>query len=144
MFPVAAMLVAAYHTIPHAGDPVVVCLLSAGAGPGAAAGAARASRSLPCSAWRSALFFSAANVFFRDFGKIVQTITQFVTFRVPMMYPYSLVLARLGEPIATLLPRQPDRRGSAAAPARLLDRPTSDPALHRPSHLPDHLFDARA
>ena len=38
-----------------------------------------------------ALIFSVANVFFRDFSKVVQTLNQFVTFSVPMMYPYTMV-----------------------------------------------------
>ena len=43
-----------------------------------------------------ALVFSVANVFFRDFGKVVQTLTQFVTFSVPMIYPFSFVEERFG------------------------------------------------
>ncbi len=42
------------------------------------------------------LVFSVANVFFRDFGKVTQTLTQFVTFSVPMIYPFSLVEERFG------------------------------------------------
>jgi ABC-type polysaccharide/polyol phosphate export permease len=38
-----------------------------------------------------ALFFSALNVFYRDFQNIVQTIMQFMHFVVPMMYPFSKV-----------------------------------------------------
>jgi ABC-2 type transport system permease protein len=38
--------------------------------------------------------FSVANVFFRDFSKVTQTLTQFTTFSVPMIYPYSLVAER--------------------------------------------------
>jgi ABC-2 type transport system permease protein len=38
--------------------------------------------------------FSVANVFFRDFGKVTQTLTQFTTFSVPMIYPYSMVAER--------------------------------------------------
>jgi ABC-2 type transport system permease protein len=41
-----------------------------------------------------ALMFSIANVFFRDFSKVTQTLTQFTTFSVPMIYPYSLVAER--------------------------------------------------
>ena len=41
-----------------------------------------------------ALMFSVANVFFRDFSKVTQTLTQFTTFSVPMIYPYSLVAER--------------------------------------------------
>jgi ABC-2 type transport system permease protein len=44
-----------------------------------------------------ALVFSAANVFFRDFSNVVQTLTQFTTFSVPMIYPYSAVSSRFGE-----------------------------------------------
>jgi ABC-2 type transport system permease protein len=43
-----------------------------------------------------ALIFSALNVFFKDFQNIVQTVTQFMHFLVPMMYSYSM-LARMGE-----------------------------------------------
>ena len=45
-----------------------------------------------------ALVFSVANVFMRDFGKIAQTLTQFVTFSVPMMYPFTLVSSGSGSP----------------------------------------------
>jgi ABC-2 type transport system permease protein len=38
-----------------------------------------------------ALLFSAMNVFFKDFQNIVQTITQFMHFLVPMMYPFGRV-----------------------------------------------------
>jgi ABC-2 type transport system permease protein len=43
-----------------------------------------------------ALLFSAANVFFRDFGSFVATLGTFITFSVPMIYPYSLVPERFG------------------------------------------------
>ena len=38
-----------------------------------------------------ALLFSAINVYYRDFQNIVGTITQFMHFMVPMMYPFSRV-----------------------------------------------------
>ena len=41
-----------------------------------------------------ALIFSVANVYFRDFGKVTQTLTQFTTFSVPMIYPFSMVTER--------------------------------------------------
>ena len=44
-----------------------------------------------------ALLFSVANVFFRDFSKVTQTLTQFMTFSVPMIYPYSLVAERFAK-----------------------------------------------
>ena len=39
-------------------------------------------------------------MFFRDFGKVVQTLTQFTTFSVPMIYPFTFVSQRFGETIA--------------------------------------------
>ena len=47
------------------------------------------------------LLFSVGNVFLRDFGKVAQTLTQFVTFSVPMIYPFTLVHERFGEPVAS-------------------------------------------
>jgi ABC-2 type transport system permease protein len=44
-----------------------------------------------------ALMFSVANVFFRDFSKVTQTLTQFTTFSVPMIYPYSMVADRFSK-----------------------------------------------
>jgi ABC-2 type transport system permease protein len=44
----------------------------------------------------AALVFSVANVFFRDFGNIVNVLLMFVRFGVPMMYPYTLVHERFG------------------------------------------------
>jgi ABC-2 type transport system permease protein len=43
------------------------------------------------------LLFSVANVFFRDFSKITQTLSQFVTFSVPMIYPFSMVESRFSK-----------------------------------------------
>lgn len=95
LFPVASMVVAFWHTVPM----VVITLLASllfGWTPdpvGVLAGllglAIVAVLGLAC-----ALLFSVANVFFRDFGKVAQTLTQFVTFSVPMIYPFSMVEER--------------------------------------------------
>ena len=74
-----------------------------------------------------ALVFSVANVFFRDFGKVAQTLTQFVTFSVPMIYPFSLRRGAVRRPGA-VLPPEPAGRGRAAAAARASgSAPPSDP-----------------
>ncbi len=98
MFPVASMLVSAYHVIPGlvllggfcvalgwTPDPVGVAAGALGFLLVAVLGTALA------------LLFSVANVFFRDFSKVVSMLTMFTTFSVPMMYPYSLVAERFGE-----------------------------------------------
>ena len=98
MFPVASMLVSAYHVIPGlvllggfcialgwAPDPVGVAAGVLGFLLVAVLGTALA------------LLFSVANVFFRDFSRVVSMLTMFITFSVPMIYPYSLVSERFGE-----------------------------------------------
>src|SRR4051794_18918721 len=94
IFPVAAMLVAAYHTLPQLLVLVLCCVLS-----GwhitwtAVAAGVLGLLILVMFSMSLALFFSALNVFYRDFQNIVQTIMQFMHFVVPMMYPFSRVWA---------------------------------------------------
>lgn len=93
IFPVASMVVAAYHTGPQLLILAVACLLlgwhlTLG---GIAAGVLGLLL-LVTFAMSMALIFSALNVYFRDFQNIVQTINQFLHFMVPMMYPFELVL----------------------------------------------------
>lgn len=98
LFPVSTMLVALWHT-----GPMLVILGIAAAilgwrpdPMGLLAGLLGfgivASMGLALS-----LVFSVANVFFRDFGKVVQTVTQFTTFSVPMIYPFTFVEQRFGD-----------------------------------------------
>jgi ABC-2 type transport system permease protein len=97
IFPVASMMVAAYHTGPQVLILAISCaiigwhftLTGILAGLLGLAILVTFSMSL-------ALIFSALNVFFKDFQNIVQTFTQFLHFLVPMMYAYSM-LAKLGE-----------------------------------------------
>jgi ABC-2 type transport system permease protein len=97
MFPVAAMLVSAFHVIPGIGIMAVVCVLM-GWHITLTALLAGAIGFLIVGIWglACALLFSAANVFFRDFSNIVSTLRTFITFSVPMVYPYSLVQQRFG------------------------------------------------
>jgi ABC-2 type transport system permease protein len=97
IFPVATMMVAAYHT----GPQVLILAIACGilgwhfSLVGLAAGALGLAI-LVCFSMALSLIFSALNVFFKDFQNIVQTVTQFMHFLVPMMYSYSM-LARMGE-----------------------------------------------
>jgi ABC-2 type transport system permease protein len=97
MFPVASMLVSAFHVIPGMVILTVACL-GVGWRPdleGMAAALLGFSIVMVLGT-ALALLFSAANVFFRDFGNIVGTLTAFVTFSVPMIYPYHFVEERFG------------------------------------------------
>jgi ABC-2 type transport system permease protein len=92
IFPVATMVVAAYHTAPQI---LILAIASALLGwhftlIGFAAGALGVGILVTFST-ALALIFSALNVFFKDFQNIVATMTQFLHFLVPMMYSYSYI-----------------------------------------------------
>jgi ABC-2 type transport system permease protein len=140
LFPVATMLVSLWHTVPMVliltgvsfalgwvPDPMGLLAGLLGFGIITALGLALA------------LIFSVANVFFRDFGKVTQTLTQFVTFSVPMIYPFSLVEERFGR-FADLYLLNP-----LAEAVLLMQRcfwvgTTSDPEATIAEHLPPDLW----
>jgi ABC-2 type transport system permease protein len=98
MFPVASMLVSAFHVVPGMVILTVACL-GVGWRPdaeGLAAGLLGFAIVMVLGT-ALALLFSAANVFFRDFANIVGTLTVFVTFSAPMIYPFSMVEQRFGQ-----------------------------------------------
>lgn len=97
MFPVATMLVSLYHVVPQIVILVVACLFY-GWTPDAVGMASLVLALLIIAAvgLAGALLFSAANVFFRDFGNIVNVLNNFVRFGVPMIYPYAMVHERFG------------------------------------------------
>lgn len=97
IFPVAAMVVAAYHTVPQMLILVVSCLIVGWHISLSAVMAGLLGLAIVIAfGMAMALFFSALNVLYKDVQNIVQTITQFLHFMVPMMYSYSLI-AKLGE-----------------------------------------------
>lgn len=97
MFPVATMLVSLYHVGPQLVVLVIACVLS-GWTPDPVGMLAMGIALLMIMAIGTAvaLVFSVANVFFRDFGNIVNVLQMLVRFGVPMIYPYSMVESRFG------------------------------------------------
>ncbi|RNL63037.1 ABC transporter [Nocardioides marmoriginsengisoli] len=97
IFPVAAMVTAMYHTGPQILILTVFCVIA-----GwhltftAVAAGVLGLLILLTFAMSMALFFSALNVYYKDFQNIVSTFTQFLHFMVPMMYSYSFI-AKLGD-----------------------------------------------
>jgi ABC-2 type transport system permease protein len=92
IFPVASMLVAAYHTLPQVLVLLLACLVTGWHLTWTAVGAgALGVAILMTFAMAMALIFSALNVFFRDFQNIVGTVMQFMHFLVPMIYPFSMI-----------------------------------------------------
>lgn len=98
LFPVASMLVSFWHMI-----PMLVITLFASVLLGwrfdamGILAALLAMTLIGVLGLALALLFSVANVFFRDFSKVTQTLTQFTTFSVPMIYPFSLVEDRFSK-----------------------------------------------
>ena len=92
MFPVAAMVVAAYHTFPQLLLLILICLIVGWhISLSGLAAFALGLAILVLFATAMALFFSAINVFFKDFQNVVATMLQFLHFMVPMMYPFSRI-----------------------------------------------------
>jgi ABC-2 type transport system permease protein len=141
MFPVASMLVSAYHTIPGIAILLVACTV-VGFQPdtvGVLAGLLGFSL-VAVLGTALALLFSAANVFARDFSNVVQTLNQFIHLAVPMIYPYTLVASRFGAEHVGLYLANP-----LSVAVLLLQRcfwipTTSDPASSAITQMPDHLF----
>ncbi len=140
LFPVASMLVSFWHTVPMLVITVVVSsILGWRPEPVGVAAALLGLSIVALLGLALGLMFSVANVFFRDFGKVTQTLTQFVTFSVPMIYPYSLVRERFGH-FADYYLWNP-----LAECVLLMQRCfwiplTEDPAAYNAEHMPDHLF----
>lgn len=94
VFPIAAMLVAAYHTLPQLALLLIICLVKGFSVTWASAAAALLGMGILVTfSMAMSLFFAALNVFYRDFQNIVATLLQFMHFMVPMMYPFSRVYA---------------------------------------------------
>ena len=140
MFPVATMLVSLYHVVPQIviltgiiviqgwdPDPVVPIALALGLG------------IIMCLATALGLVFSVANVYFRDFASVVNILTNFVRFSVPMIYPYSVVPERFGSAAQYYLDNP------IAVAVILVQRAiwvgtTDNPLQTAATELPDHLI----
>lgn len=141
IFPVSRMLVAAWHTVPMLAILLFVCV-ALGWRPdvdGVFAGVL-GFMLVALLGLALGLVFSVANVFMRDFGKVAQTLTQFVTFSVPMMYPYTLVQERFGEPIASYYLLNPMAEAVLLVQRAFWTGTTSDPAYTQAIHLPSDLY----
>ena len=97
MFPVATMLVSLYHVGPQM-LILLVATTASGWRPDAYGLACAVVGLLVCMVLGTgfALMFSAANVFFRDVGSVVNILTTLTRFGVPMIYSYEMVNQRFG------------------------------------------------
>ena len=104
MFPVASMMVSLFHVAPQL-VILTVTVLIVGWSPSAVGlgSFVLALGIVMVLGTALALMFSVANVYFRDFASVVNILTNFVRFGVPMIYPYSIVDERFGDAAAYYL-----------------------------------------
>ncbi len=143
LFPVATMLVALYHSVPM----IVIMIVSAtvlGWVPDAAGllAALLGFAIIAVLGLALGLIFSVANVFFRDFGKVTQTLTQFTTFSVPMIYPYSMVADRFDKIpwVADVYLLNPVAEAVLLTQRGFWIGTNADPEAAAAEHLPDDLW----
>lgn len=151
MFPVASMLVSAYHTIPQVVILTAACVI-VGWDPDGIGFLAGLLGFAIVAVWSTALalLFSAANVFARDFSNVVQTLTAFVHFSVPMIYPFTLVPDRFGPGLVQLYLANPLAEAVLLMQRCFWTGVTENPEktasvinMENPAlggHMPDHLF----
>ncbi len=98
MFPVASILVSAYHMVPMYVIMLGGCLLT-GWHPDLGALLAGLMAFSIIFTWGLgvALLLSALNVFFRDMQNVVDVIQTVITWTVPMIYPFSIIADRFRE-----------------------------------------------
>jgi ABC-2 type transport system permease protein len=141
LFPVASMLVSLYHTLPQ-----MVILLGAvfvvGWDPTLYDFAAGLLGFVTIGVFGMALalIFSAANVFFRDFQAIVATFMIFVTWSVPMIYPYDRVEKLVGGTVWEQVYLANPIANSVILFQQLFWVPTVPPDAEFPAVMPDDLM----
>lgn len=96
MFPIASLLVSGFHFLPGLSILIVASLATGWAFSWTAVGAAL----LACAIMifyglAIGLFFSAFNVFFRDFGKIVDVLNLVIRWSAPILYPWTLLQGKV-------------------------------------------------
>jgi ABC-2 type transport system permease protein len=96
MFPVASILVSGYHLIPMYVIMLTACI-AIGWNVDATAIAAAVLALAIVAVWGLgiALLLSAWNVFFRDTQNVVEIIQTIITWTVPMIYPFGIVMNKL-------------------------------------------------
>lgn len=141
MFPVASLLVTAYHMIPQY---IVMGIVLAFTGWRPDAGALLAGLMsivlIIVLSLAVGLAFSALAVFFRDFQNLVETLSLLVTWSTPMIYTYNEV-ARVG---ANSWFNEVYLANPVAEAVLLSQRcfwiPSLDPSVDQAGFMPEHLF----
>jgi ABC-2 type transport system permease protein len=99
IFPISAVLVTLYHTGSQLVILLIACMLTGSFAPdlGTLVAAPMAFLIVILLGTGMGLMFSAINVMYRDWTRVVQIFTNMLPFTVPMMYPYTLVAKRFAD-----------------------------------------------
>ncbi len=140
MFPVATMLVSLFHVGPQVVILAIACMFYGWVpDPVGMAAFLLAVVIISLLGTASALLFSAANVFFRDFANVVNILNHLVRFGVPMIYPYSIVEDRFG-PVAPFYLFNPLSDAVLLMQRAFWVGTTQDPQATAAADLPAHLM----
>jgi ABC-2 type transport system permease protein len=141
MFPVASLLVSAYHACPPLLILIVGSVLS-GWHPGWVGFCAflLGSAVILVFTMAVALIFSACNVFYRDFQNIVDTVGIIILWSVPMIYPFSRVISTAPTWAENIYLSNPLANAVLLFQRCFWVDSTSDPKATAATELPDHLF----
>jgi ABC-type polysaccharide/polyol phosphate export permease len=142
LFPVSSMLVSAYHTVPQ----MVILFVAVGIvgwspTPYDFAAGMLGFSIIAVFGMALALIFSAANVFFRDFQNVVQVVTIFVTWSVPMIYPYDRIARLWGGTWMEQVYLANPIADAVLLFQQLFWAPTVPPDAKYPAVMPDHLME---
>lgn len=97
MFPIASLLVSGFHFLPGLIILLIAALLTSWAWtPVTLAAALLGFSIIAVFGLAVGLFFSAFNVFFRDFEKVVDVLSIAIRWSAPIIYPWTLVQDRVG------------------------------------------------
>jgi ABC-2 type transport system permease protein len=142
MFPVASMVVSAYHTLPQMVILLVaVTVLGWDGSPSDVAAGMLGFSIIAVLGMSLALIFSAANVFFRDFQNVVAVVGIFVTWSVPMVYPYERIQQNWGGTWAEQVYLANPLADAVLLFQQLFWVPTVPPGAEYPAVMPAHLFE---
>jgi len=140
MFPVASMMVSAFHVGPQLLILTVACVaLGWTPDPVGMAAVVLALVLAMAMGTAIALLLSAANVFMRDISSAVNILTNLVRFGVPMIYPFTMVEERFGSAAQFYL------WNPLADAVLLMQRgfwvgSTDHPAVTEATNIPDNLY----
>ena len=141
MFPVASMMVSAFHMGPQLVILASACLLLGWVpDPMGMLALVLAIAIIMILGTGLALMFSVANVYFQDVGNAINVLTNFVRFGVPMIYPFSMVDDKFGANVVEWYLANPIAQAVLLMQRAFWIGTTDDPVVTAATQMPDYLY----